>query len=49
MSDDQPRMCQRCREKPVGGGGILCPDCLALLTARAQDPYGEWTKSTHTP
>lgn len=44
----EPRLCQICREKPVGPGGQACPDCFQLLTERAQDPYGEWTESYRT-
>lgn len=35
-------MCGRCAENPAGEGGMLCPECLALLKQRAEDPYGAW-------
>jgi hypothetical protein len=26
--------CQKCGEKPVGPGGVICPDCKVAIEAR---------------
>lgn len=42
MSDDNPRLCDICREKPVGPGGIMCPDCFTRIDYAAKNhPYGQ--------
>jgi hypothetical protein len=28
------KVCSKCDQQPAGPGGILCPDCLAKITAR---------------
>lgn len=51
MSDDKPpRLCGICREKPVGPGGIMCPDCFTRIDHTAKtDPYWWWNDKTEEP
>jgi hypothetical protein len=36
VTDEPPAgpMCSKCDENPAGPGGILCPSCLAAISAQ---------------
>ena len=34
----EPKICSKCREQPAGPGGVLCPDCVTVISA-ALDTY----------
>lgn len=35
LSEIPPRLCQICRERPVGRGGQMCPECRDRVRNRA--------------
>jgi hypothetical protein len=37
MTDELPewrQLCRKCGEKPVGPGGVICPECRTAIEAR---------------
>ncbi|MBF5002314.1 hypothetical protein IRT45_34925 [Nocardia sp. BSTN01] len=41
LAETPTRLCGICREKPVGPGGQMCPECFARIDHKGKtDPYG---------